>query len=132
MKNQNRGGRYNPPILKKNKTNNMYTKNKIIPTSININESYEAESLEKKIQRIVNNKEPITDGAPIIYTERKDGIQAAYNIRTDRWDIACDAMDKVTKTNLAKRKAKSEIGEQAKANMEIEKKSETNQQESKA
>lgn len=111
----------------------MYTRNKIIPTSIQINEAYEAESLEKKLQRIINNQEPITDGSPIIYTERKDGIQAAYNIRTDRFDIACEAMDKVHKSQIAKRNEKSEIGQQAKNNMEIEKKSETtNQSESKA
>ena len=38
---------------------------------------------------------PIEDGAPIIYTERKDGVNPAYNIRTDRWEIAQDAMEQV-------------------------------------
>ena len=37
-------------------------------------ESYIAESLEHKVKRILNNKEPIKDGAPLIYTERKDGV----------------------------------------------------------
>ena len=37
------------------------------------------------------------DGAPIIYTERKDGVIPAYNIRTDKWDIALTAMDQVNK-----------------------------------
>ena len=37
-------------------------------------ETFEAETIEEKINRIVNNKEPITDGAPIIYTERKEGV----------------------------------------------------------
>ena len=37
-------------------------------------EIYEGETIEQKVNRIVNNNEPITDGAPIIFTERKDGV----------------------------------------------------------
>ena len=51
-------------------------------------ETYEGEFIEEKVSRVVENKEPIEDGAPIIYTERKDGVIPAYNIRTDKWDIA--------------------------------------------
>ena len=32
------------------------------------------ETLIKKIQRILDENEPIADGAPIIYTEKKDGV----------------------------------------------------------
>lgn len=81
----------------------MYRKNQMQPTTIERDESYEGETLEEKIKRIMNNKEPITDGAPLIYTERRDGIQAAYDIRTDRWEVAIDAMDKVAGSHLAKR-----------------------------
>lgn len=74
------------------------------PTTIEINESYEGETLEVKIRRMLSNKEPLNaDAAPIIYTDRKDGVQAAYDIRTDRWEIAVDAMDKVTGSKLGKR-----------------------------
>ena len=66
----------------------------------------EGERIETKIQRILQNKEPISDGAPEIYTERKDGVLPAYNIRTDRFDIAIEAMDKVNKTQTAKRENK--------------------------
>ena len=38
--------------------------------------------IEEKVRRIVNNNEPITDGAPIIFTEKKDGVLPEYNIRT--------------------------------------------------
>ena len=69
-------------------------------------ETFEGETIEKKIERIVHNKEPITDGAPEIFTERKDGVIAAYNIRTDRWEIAAEAMDKVTGALDAKRDGK--------------------------
>ena len=49
-------------------------------TSININNSVEGETLETKCRRIIDNKEPITDSAPIIYTERKDGVMAGYAV----------------------------------------------------
>lgn len=66
-------------------------------------ESFEGEQIEEKIRRIVNNNEPITDGAPIIFTEKKDGVLPEYNIRTDRWDIALDAMNKIDMARKAKK-----------------------------
>lgn len=38
-----------------------------------------------------------------IYTERKNGVEGAYNIRTDRFELATNAMDYVTRSALAKR-----------------------------
>lgn len=67
-------------------------------------EYQEGESIENKVRRITENNEPITDGAPIIYTNRDDGVLPAYNIRTDRWEIAQQAMDAVNQANLAKSK----------------------------
>ncbi len=61
-------------------------------------ETTEGETIEEKVQRVVENKEPIEDGAPIIYTERKDGVIPAYDIRADKWNIALNAMDQVNKT----------------------------------
>lgn len=66
------------------------------------NEPYGGESIEKKVARLIDNNEPITDGAPLIYTEKKDGVVQGYNIRADKWDIAIDAMDAVNKTKIAK------------------------------
>lgn len=71
----------------------------------------EGETIEEKVRRIENNKEPITDGAPIIFTEKKDGVLPAYNIRADRWDIAVETMDTVHKTNIAKSENKAQISE---------------------
>lgn len=67
-------------------------------------EYQEGESIETKVRRITENNEPITDGAPIIYTNRDDGVLPAYNIRTDRWEIAQAAMEAVNQANLAKSK----------------------------
>ena len=71
-------------------------------------ETTEGEPLEHKIERIVSANEPITDGAPEIFTERKDGVGAAYNIRTDRWELAAEAMDVVSKNTQAKRDSRAE------------------------
>ena len=59
-------------------------------------EIYEGESIETKCARVLQNNEPITDTAPIIYTAKEDGVLPAYNIRTDRFDIAMDAYDSLT------------------------------------
>lgn len=81
----------------------MYNKIKPGKTSLHRNTSYTGETIEKKINRIVNNKEPIKDGAPIIYTDRRDGVKPEYDIRTDRFELAVEAMDSITKTHQAKR-----------------------------
>lgn len=84
----------------------MYKKQPIIKTSLKRNTSVEGETIEQKIERIVNNKEPITDGAPPIYTERKDGVIPAYDIRTDRFELALDAMTVAEKGHAARREAR--------------------------
>ena len=70
---------------------------------INKNESVVGISIERKVEKITESKEPITDGAPQIYTERKEGVIPAYDVRTDRFEIAVEAMGKVVKSNIAKR-----------------------------
>lgn len=80
-------------------------------TGLSINNSESGERLEDKIERFIENGEGLDNKAPIIYTDRNEGVLASYNIRTDRWDIAVEGMDKVHKTDLAKRdnKAKLEV-----------------------
>lgn len=87
----------------------MYKPTTPTKTTLKVNEGYQGETIEKKIRRIVNNKEPITDGAPIIYTERKEGVKPEYDIRTDRFEIALDAMDKVAQSHKAKREARMKV-----------------------
>lgn len=72
-------------------------------TTIKRNISVEGETIETKMERVLSNKEKITDGAPLIYTERKDGVQSGYNVRTDRFEVAIDALDYVSKSAIAKR-----------------------------
>lgn len=88
-------------------------KPKFFPKPPTTNYEYqEGESIEDKVRRITENNEPITDGAPIIYTNREDGVLPAYNIRTDRWDIAQQAMDAINQANLAKSKNYGKIEQQ--------------------
>lgn len=93
-----------------------------LTTTLQVNKSYDGETLEHKIQRIVNNREPIKDGAPLNYSERKDGVLPGANPRTDRWDVAIEAMDKIHKSTLAKRenRGKLNLGDEAKKNMDKE------------
>jgi len=87
----------------------MYKTPKYSKGGFQVNNSIEGETLEQKIERITTNKEPIKDGAPLIYTDRKDGVQAGYDIRTDRFEIAIDAMDYVAKSVQAKRDNKAKM-----------------------
>ena len=82
-----------------------------VKTQIKSVEKLEGEPIEHKIERIVSNKEPIKDGAPEIFTERSEGVISAYNIRTDRWEVACEGMDLVSKSIQARRDNKAKVSE---------------------
>lgn len=58
------------------------------------------ETLIKKCQRILDEGEPLTDGAPLIYTPKQAGVKPECNVRTDKWDIAMKAMDRVNTYKL--------------------------------
>lgn len=92
----------------------MYKAQKKIATSIERNIGTKGETIEMKVKRIVTNKEPIKDGAPIVYTERKDGVKPEYDIRTDRMEIAVDKMDFVARANENKRMESIKAREAAK------------------
>ena len=86
-----------------------YRKVEYIISEIGSCETYEGETIEQKIERVIHGDEPIEDGAPEIFTEKADGVIAAYNIRTDRWEVAADAMhlvhtsQKMEPSNIASR-----------------------------
>ena len=85
---------------------------------IRVNNSYEAESLEQKIHKALRGNEPINDSVQIIYTNRKDGVQPGYKIRTDRFEVAIEASDRITQNKLAKREELHKTGEQNKISNE--------------
>ena len=67
------------------------------------NDIYRGESIESYCNRCTQTKQPVEGGAPIIFTARKDGVLAEYNIRTDRFEIAQNAMEKAAMSYQAKR-----------------------------
>lgn len=80
----------------------------------------EGENILTKVRRILDENEPLTDGAPLIYTPKEDGVKPEYDIRTDKWQIAINAMDRVNAYKLSdytkngqKPELKKEVGEQA-------------------
>ncbi len=75
--------------------------------------TYEAEPREVKLRKIINGEaSSMEDGVfPTIYTEKKDGVRPEYDIRTDRFEVAIDAMDKInqsTANQIAKNKGETE------------------------
>ena len=67
----------------------MAYKNKMrYSTSLEGVEIFEGETLENKLDRILNNGEAIEDTAPIIYEPRDKGVNPSHNIRTDRFEMA--------------------------------------------
>lgn len=72
------------------------------------NLTYQAEPREVKLRKIINGESnDMEDGVfPTIYTEKKDGVQPEYDIRTDRFEIAIDAIDKINQS-IADQVAKS-------------------------
>lgn len=62
------------------------------------------ESLEEMVRRCTANNEPIDATAPMIYTEKSKGVLAETDIRTDRMELALDAIDKFQKSEIAREK----------------------------
>lgn len=61
---------------------------------------YQAEPREVKLRKIISGESSnMEDGVfPTIYTEKKDGVRPEYDIRTDRFEIAIEAMDKINQS----------------------------------
>lgn len=77
------------------------------------NLAYQAEPREVKLRKIISGEaNNMEDGVfPTIYTEKKDGVQPEFDIRTDRFEIAIDAIDKINQSaanQIAKNKGETE------------------------
>ena len=93
----------------------------------NPNLTYQAEPREVKLRKIINgeanNMEDMV--VPTIYTEKKDGVKPEFDIRTDRFEVAIDAIDKINQSvanQVAKSKGETEavkdFGTEVKTNPE--------------
>lgn len=73
------------------------------------NDSYEAEPLEVKLRKATEEKKPIEAVAPMIYTEKSKGVIPEHDIRTDRFEIAQAAMEKLNSVKFAETAKTEEI-----------------------
>lgn len=89
--------------------------------------AYQADPREVKLRKIISGESNnMEDGVfPTIYTEKKDGVLPEYDIRTDRFEVAIDAIDKINQSianQIAKNKgeteATKEFGKETKTNPE--------------
>lgn len=81
------------------------------------NLTYQAEPREVKLRKIINGEaNNMEDGVfPTIYTEKKDGVQPEFDMRTDRFEVAIEAMDKInqsTADQIAKNKGETEAAKE--------------------
>lgn len=75
--------------------------------------TYQAEPREVKLRKIISGESnKMEDGVfPTIYTEKKDGVLPEYDMRTDRFEVAIDAIDKINQevaNQVAKSKGETE------------------------
>jgi hypothetical protein len=73
---------------------------------INLNQSIEGESIELQVSRAMRNKQKLEGQTPLMYTERRQGVMPSTNVRTDRFEIAIDATEKIAKSYKARREEK--------------------------
>lgn len=77
--------------------------------TLRVDATYEAEGLEVKLRRMTETNEPLAGDIPIIYTKKTDGVLPAYDIRTDRFEIAREAMSKVQESEMAKEAQRMDV-----------------------
>ena len=75
--------------------------------------TYQAEPREVKLRKIISGESNDIENEvfPTIYTEKKDGVQPEFDIRTDRFEVAIDAIDKINQSvanQIAKSKGETE------------------------
>jgi uncharacterized membrane protein YgcG len=96
---------------------NMYRYKNMSTNISKINNSVIGEPIERKVERLISNGEPIDSNGqvPMIYTAKSEGVLAGYNIRTDRFEVAADVADKINKGRLAKSESKAKQSNAPKA-----------------
>lgn len=75
------------------------------PTLLEVPVEKEGTSIEELMRKALHSKEPIEATAKIQYSERKDGVLPQFDIRTDRFEMAMLATDRVHASAAAQRHA---------------------------
>ncbi len=79
-----------------------------IRTQIQAKPHVEGIAIEEMISSKLLNKEPIEAVSPAIFTLRADGVKPEYDIRTDKWEIAQEAMGRVQEKWMQQRQQNRE------------------------
>lgn len=88
-------------------------KNRILKNGkLNRNNTSEGTTLEKQIELAKSNKEDMPKEVDLLFTEKKDGVIPSTNIRTDRQEVALDAIDKIHKSAQNRRDAMNKTKEE--------------------
>lgn len=82
------------------KTGTNYT-----PTLLEVPVEKDGQSIEEYMRKALHSKEPIEASAKISYSERKDGVLPQFDIRTDRFEYAMIATDRIHASGAAQRHA---------------------------
>ncbi len=90
-------------------------------TRLSVNGSVEGEPLEVKIGRKLSNKEGFDSDVELIYTEKKDGVGAGHNIKTDRFEVALEGLSQIDKQKAVKRDAKARLKKSKEEEIEAKK-----------
>lgn len=78
----------------------MYSNKGHRKTSIKVNDSVEGESIEIKMQRLLNNGDETAETKELVYSRPEEGIIANYNIRHDHWDDAAEGATTMAEKNI--------------------------------
>lgn len=73
-------------------------------SSLKVNQSYQAISLEKEIRKAVMQGEPIEEGVKAAFSADPDNVVASNDIRADKFDLAQESLTAVDKAKTAKKK----------------------------
>lgn len=74
-----------------------------------LNEVVEGESIERKMEKILEGKEKVELTRSPVYQQRRDGVQPEYNIRTNKMEILQEAVSTATQKYFEARDLRGKI-----------------------
>lgn len=72
-------------------------------------------SIEDKVRMTMESGAPVEAISPMLYSERKEGVLPQTNIRTDKWDVAQQAMTTIADGTRQKREERLKNADKPKA-----------------
>lgn len=79
--------------------------------------TYPARTRQQMLKELAAGEEPIDAmvgaGTGEVYTEASEGVRPEHNIRTDRTELALDAIERVRQERASRETEKAEAGQQA-------------------